>query len=417
MNIQEQREQVVREIKSVWASAEAEGREATPSERRQVEKLLAKAERLQAQAQVESTFGGVGNGGLRMTDPKPLGRGRQRGRDFVASKGYGEVKDAGSRGRTWSTGLVDCGSFEMYKGTMLEGSGAPGSGTGGGFVPVPQVVPGVVDKLFQPLSIESLLLAGQASGNTVRYATEGTATSGAAGVAEAGLKPESTIAVSTLDEPVKKVATSIVVSDELLDDAPAVTTFVNGQLSLFVQIEVERQLFRGTSGGNEVQGLLTSRGVPVYAPTGGTANRAETLFKAMNGVRGSAFVEPGWIALNPADYEAIRLSKDTANQYFGGGPFLGSYGNGQSVSASGQATGAVDTLWGKQVRVTSALGAGTALVGTPQAAQVWSRGGLSVEATNSHASNFTLDLTAIRAERRLALTVFRPGAFCEVRFI
>jgi hypothetical protein len=38
---------------------------------------------------------------------------------------------------------------------------------------------------------------------------------------------------------VKKVATSIVVSDELLDDAPAVTTFVNGQLSLFVQIEVE----------------------------------------------------------------------------------------------------------------------------------------------------------------------------------
>jgi hypothetical protein len=29
-------------------------------------------------------------------------------------------------------------------------------------------------------------------------------------------------------------------------------------------------------------------------------------------VRGSAFVEPGWIAINPADYEAIRLQKDTA---------------------------------------------------------------------------------------------------------
>jgi HK97 family phage major capsid protein len=220
-----------------------------------------------------------------------------------------------------------------------------------------------------------------------------------------------------LDEPVKKVATSITVSDELLDDAPAVTQFVNGQLSQFVQIEVERQLLRGTSGGNEVQGLLTSRGVPVYAPTGGTANRAETLFKAMNGTRGSAFVEPQWILLNPTDYEAIRLSKDSALQYYGGGPFLGSYAGAASVSASGQATGAIDTLWGKQVRVTSALGAGTALVGTPEAAQVWSRGGLSVEATNSHASNFTLDLTAIRAERRLALTVFRPTAFVEVRFI
>lgn len=66
-----------------------------------------------------------------------------------------------------------------------------------------------MEKLFQPLSFESLLLAGQATTNTVRYAVEGTATSGAAGVAEAGLKPESTLAFSTLDEPIKKVATSI----------------------------------------------------------------------------------------------------------------------------------------------------------------------------------------------------------------
>ena len=195
MNIQDEREQVVRAIKAVWADAEDEGREPTPSERKQVEKLLARAERLQAQAQVEAVFGG--GGGLLVMDPNHHSvAGASAGEIFVASKGYGDVKDAGSRGRTWSTGLVDCGSFEMVKGTMLEGSGAPGSGTGGGFVPVPQVVPGVVDKLFQPLSIESLLLAGQATGNTVRYATEGTATSGAAGVAEGGLKPESTIAVS-----------------------------------------------------------------------------------------------------------------------------------------------------------------------------------------------------------------------------
>ena len=66
--------------------------------------------------------------------------------------------------------------------------------------------------------------------------------------------------------------------------------------------------------------------------------------------------------------------------------------------------------------VTAAIGgAGTALVGSSAAAQVWNRGGLSVEATNSHATNFVLNLTAIRAERRLGLTVLRPGALCEVR--
>jgi hypothetical protein len=91
------------------------------------------------------------------------------------------------------------------------------------------------------------------------------------------------------------------------EDAPAIQTLINGQLSLFVRIESERQLLRGTSGGDEVQGLLTSRGVPVYA--GGTAagNKAVQIFKAMNGMRGSAFVEPEWVILHPTDWEQMGL--------------------------------------------------------------------------------------------------------------
>lgn len=80
----------------------------------------------------------------------------------------------------------------------------------------------------------------------------------------------------TADEPIKKIATVLPISDELLEDAPAIQQFVNGRV---VNIEAERQLLRGVAGGNEVQGLLTSRGVPVYA--GGTAvsNKAVQLFR------------------------------------------------------------------------------------------------------------------------------------------
>jgi hypothetical protein len=67
------------------------------------------------------------------------------------------------------------------------------------------------------------------------------------------------------------------------------------------------------------------------------------------------------------------------------------------------------------VYLTAAIGAGTALIGNSQSAQVWNRGGLSIEATNSHASNFTLDLSVIRAERRLALAVYRSNGFVEAR--
>jgi HK97 family phage major capsid protein len=281
-------------------------------------------------------------------------------------------------------------------------------------VSTPQVIPGIVDTLFQPLTVEALLSGGEATGPTVRYITEGTATCGAAGVAEGGLKPESTLGFVSADESVRKVATTLIASDEILDDVPAVQRFVNGRLQLFVAIETERQLLRGTSGGNEIQGLLTSRGVPVYS--GGTAvgNRAEQVFRAMNGVRGSAYTEPDWLVVNPTDWQEIRLLTDDNGGYLGGGPFGSQYG-GVSVGVNGQVSGALDLLWGKPVHVTSALGAGTALIGTRAAAAVYRRGPATVEMTNSHGDLFTSDMVAIRCERRAALCVFRPGAFCEVR--
>jgi HK97 family phage major capsid protein len=360
------------DVQKVWDRADAEGRDLTQQEMREMEATL---DSLEGMADIEkrvksmslslgSMTDGVsaGNKGMSVTgDPGSI---------FVKSEGYKAIKDSAGRSSEWTSGLIDVGYPMQMKGTILEGAGSPGSGTGGGLVPVPQMVPGYVPKLFQPLTLEGLLLSGQATTSVVRYAVEGTATSGAAGVAEAGVKPESLLAFSTIDEPIKKVATSISISDEMLEDAPQVQSLINASLGQFVQIECERQLLRGTASGNEVQGILTSRNVPVYA--GGTAagNKAVQIFKAMNGVRGSAFVEPDWIVLHPTDYQDIRLLTDTAGQLFGGGPFQGPYGGGQNISSSGQITGAVDTVWNKPVYVTAAIGgAGTALIGTREGAQ------------------------------------------------
>jgi HK97 family phage major capsid protein len=136
----------------------------------------------------------------------------------------------------------------------------------------------------------------------------------------------------------------------------------------------------------------------------------------MNGMRGSAFVEPDWLVLHPTDYQKLRLLKDTANQYYGGGPFQGPYGSGMNIPSSGQIVGANDQAWNKPVIVTAGIGgAGTALIGTYSNAQVWRKGGVSVEATNSHSTYFANNLLAIRAEERLGLAVYRPGAYVEVR--
>ena len=106
------------------------------------------------------------------------------------------------------------------------------------------------------------------------------------------------------------------------------------------------------------------------------------------------------IIVNPDDWSALRLLKDENNNYIGGSPF--STGPGEPN----------ETLWGKRVVVTEAMAAGQALVGSFQmAAQVFRRTGLTVEASNSHSDFFKRNLTAIRAEERLALAVYRPEAF------
>jgi HK97 family phage major capsid protein len=64
------------------------------------------------------------------------------------------------------------------------------------------------------------------------------------------------------------------------------------------------------------------------------------------------------------------------------------------------------------VWVTTAIGSGTALLGSfKQAPQIVRRGGPTVEVSSSHSDFFVKNLNMVRAESRLALAVFRPASF------
>ena len=49
-----------------------------------------------------------------------------------------------------------------------------------------------------------------------------------------------------------------------------------------------------------------------------------------------------------------------------------------------------------------------------QGAHTYRRGGVTVEATNSHSDLFVKDITMLRAEERLGLGLYRPAAFTAV---
>src|SRR5829696_4455252 len=98
-------------IEEVWARADREGRELTPGERAQMEQMV---EAAKSQHSIEQQIKGLGAqlGGplmTRMGDGSPA-MGGGPGDVFIASKGYQQIKDPGSRPQSFSSGLVEVSS-------------------------------------------------------------------------------------------------------------------------------------------------------------------------------------------------------------------------------------------------------------------------------------------------------------------
>jgi hypothetical protein len=359
------------EAKGIFDAADQKGRSLSGDERNYVEDLLRRAQEAKELEGKFSQFDGFASPST-FTDPgAPWATGSGGPGDvFVQSKGYQRVKDASARGANWSSGPVDVG-YQM-KGTLLE-SGA--GGPGGGLTP-PYYEPGVVQKLFEPLSVSSLFASSPTTASQIRYVNEGTATSGAAGVAEGGVGRD------------------------------ARGRSFHSELSQLAAVAV-REHRGGATAASRRRHQRAGRGLRPrrlddLRPRDGRQQRGRD---PQGGGRLPRHDQPGRRRGHPAPQQ---LARDAAagrldGQFLGGGPFQGQYGN------AGQVSTVAAPLWGLRVAISSVVGAGTALLGSfGQAAHVWRRGGVRVEASNSHADFFQHDLTAIRAEERLALGVFRP---------
>lgn len=408
-------QELSKQAQGIWAKADEEDRETTDDEKAEVEGILRNIETLKGKksdledaVRVEGEVKAISNeipvgkdddegegksgrkpsGELERTEFKSIGQ------QFTEAEGYQKLAAAGTQGSSFSTGKI------ALKATLFEGSlGSPGAGA---VLSPEDRQPGIQQILFERLTVAALLAPGQTTSNVVRYVVETVADAGSIGVvAEGDNKPEAELEFDETDEPVRKIATFLPISDEMLEDAAQIRSYIDARLSLFVQMEEENQLLNGSGTGININGLLNR----VPGPNEGivsdaqAANDADHIFAALTVARRS-FLEPDGIIVNPDDWASLRLLKDENNNYIGGSPF----------SNTGSEPG--ESLWNKRVVVTEAMAAGAALVGSfRMASQVFRRSGLTVEASNSHADYFKRNLTAIRAEERLALAVYRPAAF------
>lgn len=329
--------------------------------------------------------------------PKERAEVRSIGTQFVESDGYKSTVDGGLKGGRWTTGAVD------IKATLTEATAS-----GGPLVQVDDSATAPLPILFRRLMVAQLIPSGSTNSNAVRYPIELAATNAAAAVLEGGAKPESTLTFDTVDDVVKKIATTLPVTDEMLEDFAQIRSYIDTRLRLFVSLTEEAQILQGDGLGANLTGIRNRAGLQTDVAVGVSPdNGPDAIHRMITQIRTGAFLEPDGMVIHPNDWQQLKLAKDGNGQYYGGGPFTGPYGNG-GVDMSEQ-------IWGLRAVVTPLITEGTALVGCfGTCAQLFRKGGITVEASNSHASFFTENKTMLRAEERLALAVYRPAGFGEV---
>lgn len=255
--------------------------------------------------------------------------------------------------------------------------------------------------------LADLLGSGTISGNAISYFIEGAFEGDFGTVAEGAQKPQVHVANPTaVTDPLRKIAAWITITDEFLEDLPFLKSEIDNRLLYKLAIFEEKQLLSGDGMGNNIKGLLNRDGLQV--DTAASIDEVpDKVFSATTKVSLATELTTDGVMINPADYEPIRLKKDGNGQYYGGGFFQGAYGNGAVMEQPG--------LWGLRTVVTPAIPKGTVLVGAfGLGGTVYRKGGVRVEATNTHADNFTTNKVTIRAEERLALAVRYPSAFVKL---
>lgn len=325
------------------------------------------------------------------------------GQQIVESAAYKNVATK----QTQSAGIEVKTVNTMDEGIIPAFSG--GAGQVGTLV-APQLLSGIVGLKFQPLTIADLIPSAGTDSSSVSYVIESAFQDTTAAVSEKGTKPQLDLTLSRRQDNVSKIANVAKTTDEMFQDAPQFMGWLNDRMVFGVKRKEEAELLNGSGSAPDLVGILNRSGLAtaVVTSAGLTALKAmEGIFNQITALRSVSFVEPDAIVIHPTDWQTIRLGKDGQQQYYGGGPFTGAYGNPRPSN--------VDELWGLTVVVTTAISQGTVLVGGfRESAQIFRRQGVTVEMTNSNVDDFVNNLITVRAEERLALAVYRPAGFGKV---
>lgn len=267
----------------------------------------------------------------------------------------------------------------------------------GGALVAPDRRPGVIAPPERRMTIRDLVAPGQTGSNSVEYVHESGFTNNAGPVSETTAKPYSDLTFELENAPVRTIAHLFKASRQILDDAAALRSYIDGRARYGLMLAEEAQLLYGNGTGSNLYGIIPQ--AQNYAPPSGISvtaeQRIDRIRLAILQAQLAEFPASG-IVLNPIDWALIELTKDGENRYIVGSP----------------QNGTTPTLWRLPVVETQAIDQDEFLAGAfSLGAQIFDRMDIEVLVSTENDKDFENNMVTIRAEERLAFAVYRPEAF------
>lgn len=274
--------------------------------------------------------------------------------------------------------------------------------TSAGWAPANPRTPLVVDSAQRRPFVADLIPQDPTTLAAIIYMEETTFTNNTAVVAEGGTKPENALALTPRTSNVRKIAGTLPITEEQLDDVPGIQAYVNRRMGLMLQLAEEIELLTGDGTGSHLDGFLHRSGVqtqPVGSDPVPTA-----VYKAINKVRAGgttpAYAEPDGIIIHPNDWVDVATLQDGVGRYIWSDPF---------------AVAGPERLWGKPLVVTPAETENTILVGDfGLYSHISRRMGATLRIYDQYDDYPVKNQLLIIAEERLSLEIYRERAFCKV---
>jgi len=262
----------------------------------------------------------------------------------------------------------------------------------------------IVPPVTRRLTIRDVLPSAPTSSNSIEFPKETSFTNNAAPQYSAAayenvVKAESAMTFSLTPMPVSTVAHWIPVSNQLLDDAPAIQGYVNNRLLYGLNLKIETELLTGSGIQGHLSGLITnSTSFDTNYTTVSSDNYLDIFRKAALQLTVNDF-SPDVLVVNPIDWD-VAVGTKTA----GTGITTGEY-----VWAS-PAFMPRQQVWGMRVIVTNSMTSGQFLCLDSSYCMVFDRAQATVEVSREHADFFIRNMSALLCETRLTLCVFNSGA-------